>query len=225
MKMSGHLTRFLVLYLIFLTAQARAVSSLGQSHDDFDMLQELIQFDCLDGVAVNPANGAVRLYGHRVDTNRIVHIPYLDFLATALACKEPTFSLEWTDSSRRTSTDALRTCANRILSGVTKIFDKDQHLTSGGAWLLRQGGADVKTSMDAATTLVQLLRTKGRASLADIVRGIRAWDNSGGFTSPAALELYRALGVDGAWNELMKRRAEGRGSPDEARDQFYVKLL
>ena len=57
-------------------------------------LQALIDFDSLDGATFDPAFGTVSLFGHKKDSDHFTPVSYLDYLATAMECESPTFSLE-----------------------------------------------------------------------------------------------------------------------------------
>src|SRR6266404_6773553 len=68
-------------------------SSSTQSSAIFQ-LQFLLNFDCLDGVTINPSDGSIALFGHVIDPSNPRHIAYYDYLATALdATKSPSINL------------------------------------------------------------------------------------------------------------------------------------
>lgn len=100
--------------------------------------QDFIDFDCLDGATFDQVAGNLNLFGHWENADQHLWIPYYDYLATALDCKAPTFSLEWTPSSHSAVAHVLESGGSAILDSVRNLFD-DGQLTFGGAWFLQTG--------------------------------------------------------------------------------------
>jgi hypothetical protein len=189
-------------------------------------LQPYITFDCLDGVVIDPKTGGVSLIGHRSRPDRLLYIPYFDYLATALDYNDPAFSLEWKPNSEVAVDHALKTGGKVILDGVTRLFDTEFKLSEMGAWFLRQYGVHAVPGMSQSTALAWMLVAVGHEKTAEVVE---RWDAriqaEGEALGPALDALNKTLGVDGVYNELMEKFQSGAATEEQVKDIFYPKYL
>ena len=105
-------------------------------------LQELIDFDFLEGAQFDPSSNTLVLIGRKARDDRISAVPYLDYLAAASEASSPTFSLKWTEDSRQEMQQALQDT-----SGLD-ILDNQRRLNTFGAWLFQQRGINVAAGTD-----------------------------------------------------------------------------
>lgn len=119
-------------------------------------LQALIDFDSLEGASFDPETKTLALFGRHRRPDKFIQIPYLDHLASALESDSPTFSLEWTPSSKE---EVERARHNK--DSFFKIFDEKGKLNALGEWLFTQGGARVTAGMDREALYQQVDKAGG----------------------------------------------------------------
>ena len=161
-------------------------------------LQALIDFDALDGAAVDPATGTVSLFGHKQNSSHVLPVPYLDYLATAMESQSPIFSLEWTPASQRQVDRALETPDSELVQKLGNLFDANGRLTPIGEWWLKQGGAQVKAGMTRYEANSQVFASLGRTQEAQALALIGARDealNRGEKGQEEFEQLARVLGL------------------------------
>lgn len=177
-------------------------------------LQGSIDFDSLDGAAIDPSTGAISLFGHRTDPNRLVPVAYLDHLATAMECDAPTFSLEWVPESEREVDRALNIQDDDLLDKLAHLFDGGGKLTPLGEWWYQLGGAEVEVGMTRYQANAAALRATGRPHDATALLIIEKRDEA--LTkndADAAMAYFRLLckelDIYDAMEELYRRSERG----------------
>jgi hypothetical protein len=125
-------------------------------------LQALMDFDCLDGVAFDPSQGVLSLFGHQNRKDRLYRIAYLDHLATAMECESPTIDLRWAPGSEREVDRALNIDDKVLIDRLGTLYDGQGRLLPMGAWWFRLGGADVKEGMTRYKVNAAALKATGR---------------------------------------------------------------
>lgn len=199
-------------------------NTVVQHSEGFYTLQCLITFDCLDGVILNPTIGTVTLLGHRSDPAHPMQVAYLDYLATALECQSPTFSLEWTHASYARVARGLQIASRAFLDSVTSLFDAEERLTPTGAWLLREAGADVQAGLSHAQACVRMLKALQRSELGEAVG--RTGDWLGGNTLLSGMAPLAAhLGLEKRFREFEQKFQQGPGDQQVALDEFMPGFL
>jgi hypothetical protein len=191
-------------------------------------LQALIDFDVLDGVAFDPSAGTLALFGHQSGREHPLHIAYLDHLATALESKSPTFSLEWTKASERDVDRALEISDKDLVEKLSNYFDDKGHLTSLGAWFLRQGGAEVTEGMERSQAVGKILRATGRTQAGQVMelvgQALRA-QNMHQDASDYLMKIYKALGVFEPVRDLSVKYNAGSITKEQLFDQSIPLFL
>ena len=208
------------------TEQARTVylPPLVQGYAGVYALQWAIDFDTLDGAVIDPATGGLSLFGHSSEPNHVLVIPYLDYLATALECGSPHFSLRWTKESYPEMDRFQQAAGRAILEAVAKMFDEKQALTAAAAWFLRQNGVPVIEGTTYAETLRWMLKAAGRPQTAEVMRLLGALEH-GSAGSGDLLSLCEALRLAADYRKIDRQRTEGRLSDEQFWDQFAPGLL
>ena len=176
-------------------------------------LQALINFDALDGATIDPATGTVALFGHKQDTNSVLPIPYLDYLATALESQSPIFSLEWTAASQRQVDRALETPDSELVQKLGDLFDAKGRLTNIGEWWLTQGGAKVTAGMTRYEANSAVFAAVGRTKEAQALALIGARDealNRGEQGREEFEQLVRVLGLYDTMADYAQRYRAGQ---------------
>jgi hypothetical protein len=185
-------------------------------------LQWAIDFDCLDGAEIDPVTGRLSLFGHSSKPGRILVIPYLDYLATALECESPSFSLNWTQESSPRMATAQTAGVQAIAEAMTKMFDENG-LRSEASWFLRQQGIPVLAGMDDFEVGRWILEAGDQQKKAEIVSRVGLWLDKEGNDAAEWRSLAEALGLSEAYLDFEKKREEG--AAEEALDQFLPQFL
>lgn len=187
----------------------------------FSAAQYLIDFDCLDGVVVDRQSGAVSLFGHRRDKKPLLRIPYFDYLATALECKTPGMNLEPAPEAYPFVDQIVDRCTQVVKDAVKEPFDNQMRLTKASAWLLLQGGVAVRSNLTHWQTLAAMLRATGKEDSADLMELMQECASAQPERSAAAyLELYKALGISVAFQDIEHRVNAGKLTAEQASDAF-----
>ena len=200
-------------------------AKIQATHNGIYDLQAFIDFDVLDGAVVDPISGNVSIFGHRGHPDRQLRIPYYDYLATALECKAPTFSLEWKSTSRLEIDRVLHTATQEVLNAVTKFVDNKGRLTFAGAWFLRQYGIPVVIGISQGATLAVMLERANRLKTAEVVVRVTDWLDAKSDPSEAMLALYTTLGLDVAYREIEAKRQAGNVPVSQLMDNFYPRFF
>lgn len=191
-------------------------------------LQLLIDFDCLDGASVDKATGTITLFGRRANPKYLLHVAYFDYLATALEYKSPSFSLEATQGFVRSVERASQSRNDAVMKVLTHPFilkgDK-VWLTESGAWLLQQGGVEATLGLTHRQTLAKMLRAANHPDAAEIMDRMQACVDAKGDTQAAWVDLYEALGISGAYQDISNRASVGRITQEQARDEANTLYL
>ena len=186
-------------------------------------LQALIDFDSLDGAAVDPKTGTVSLFGHRSRTDRRVLIAYLDHLATAMECESPTFDLRWAPGSEAEVEDALGISEDKLIDRLGGLFDGTGHLTPLGAWWYGKGGAQATVGMTRYQANAAALRASGRkdeaTALLTLEKREAAMNSGKADEDQAYFELFcKLLGIDGAIAAEAQKYRAGQISEEQLLD-------
>ncbi len=184
-------------------------------------LQALIDFDSLDGATVDPVTGTVSLFGHKQNSNAVLPVPYLDYLATGMESQSPIFSLEWTAASERQVDRALQMPDSELVDRLANIFDSNGRLTPIGEWWLSQGGAQVRAGMTRYEANSQVFAALGRTKEARAIALIGARDealNRGESGRQEFEDLTRVLGIYDAIADAARRYRAGEISQAQLMD-------
>jgi tetratricopeptide (TPR) repeat protein len=168
-------------------------------------LDSLVDFDTLDGVSYNPAQGTLSLFGHRTRSDRKADMHYLDLLAAAIDSNKPVFSLEWTPSSQREVDRAMAFYADdrnndTLTTRLSKIFDANGRLNRKGASFFKAIGVDVREGMNRYEFNSSLLTASGRPNAGTALRAfggmVEAVKRNDQAAKKSSLEeLVNALGL------------------------------
>ena len=108
-------------------------------------LQASVRFDDLQAVVYDPQDHSLTLLGDRRSEHRLLPIPYLDHLATALESDSPAFTLPWAEETQR-AIDVLSRDArgsntalwDRIVKNArAQLFSPQNRLTEEGLRILQ----------------------------------------------------------------------------------------
>lgn len=191
-------------------------------------LQGLLDFDVLEGAAVDEATGVVALFGRRASPDRFVSVAYLDHLATAMDCENPTFSLETVPGSQHAVDRALEMDAGAMTGRLARLFDGAGRLTPLGAWWLRLGGCRVQPGMTKYKANAAILAAGGRPQAGralDLMEQIENKSRRGQDTQEEMEDLGRAVGV---YDEILveaRRFRAGKITEHELHDRAFPLLI
>lgn len=141
-------------------------------------LQAMTQFDCLDGVAFDPVQGTVSLFGHQGRKDRLHPIAYLDHLATAMECQSPTIDLHWAPGSEREIDRALNVDDNYLIDRLGSLYDREGRLLPLGAWWFQLGGANAKAGMTRFQVYAAVLSAIGRKDDAAALSALEEYEKA-----------------------------------------------
>ncbi len=188
-------------------------------------LQYLIQFDCLDGVRVNPATGTINLFGHQANSNQFLHIAYFDYLAEALDYdKPPYFSLEPTAEAYRLidATDAAIQAS--LTAGIQNLFDDKNGLSQDAAWYLQTAKVPVVPGLSTREALSRMFRMEGDNDRADMWHAMdQVADDSG--NQEKNENLSRILGIANAIERIEHAYQGGEITQEQKLDEQYTVTL
>ena len=136
-------------------------------------------FDTLDGVTVDAQSGHITLFGHQAGSGAPRPIHYLDLLAAAVECNNPTFSLEWTPESRRSIDRAFAMADQELTNRLAGTVDRSGHVTKRGEWWYRMLGADVREGMDKMSLWTAVFAAAGYPDAAKVMKAIDAVERAG----------------------------------------------
>jgi hypothetical protein len=211
---------------IFLCGINRAVAAVsGPPRPWVFPLQYLIQFDCLDGVRVNPATGTIDLFGHRSNSNHFLHIAYFDYLAEALDHdKPPLFSLDPTTEAYRLidATDAAIQAS--LTAGIQNLFDDKNGLSQDAAWYLQKAKVPVAPGLSTREALSRMFRMEGDNDRADMWHAMdQVAEDSG--NQKKSENLSRILGIGTAIERIEHAYQGGEITPEQKLDEQYTVTL
>lgn len=178
-------------------------------------LQAIIDFDALDGVAIDPVTGTISLFGHRSRSGRRSSIAYLDHLATAMECDSPTLDLRWVPNSEVEINRALNISDESLDTKLTRLYDGNGRLLPLGEWWYRLGGAEAKVGMTRYQANAAALRATGHASDATVLlileKREECLNNNQSEQADAFLRLlYKQLGIFDKAEELYRQSQQGK---------------
>lgn len=142
--------------------------------DGIYAMQILIDFDTLEGVAIDPASGAFTLVGRTTQPGRSV--PYLDYLKVAMELPDDAnFSLRATPQWQR-EVDALFKKSSDEVAEQLMFTAGRKKLAPPGTWLFTNCGIDMLGSFSHRPTIGVQLRTAvgGGARAVHVIPGMPA---------------------------------------------------
>lgn len=139
-----------------------------------------LDFDILDGVTIDSRRGSITLFGHRTGSGNLRAVPYLDFLAAAVECNNPTFSLEWTPDSRRSIDQAFNMADQDLTDRLAGTFDRSGRLTARGEWWYRLFGVNVRAGMDKMSLWMAVFPVAGYPDAGRVMRAVDEVERTAG---------------------------------------------
>jgi hypothetical protein len=183
-------------------------------------------FDCLDGARVDPASGAVVLFGHRTNGHKFLHVAYFAYLAEALnQTGSPTFSLEprpETYAGVQAIDNLLR---DEVSEGLKEPFDQHGTLKAHSAWFLRQAGISIQPGATGREVLALIARTSGHESTASMWETMDQLATTGVDDPQKSRALFDILGISSVTDRIDHAVQEGTLSREQGLDEYYSVLL
>ena len=189
-------------------------------------LQALIQFDCLDGIRIDPATRTITFFGHRHNSGTPLRIPYVDYLAAAVEHKvSPTFSLEPTNGFYKAVDGTIAGTSAAVLQDVTNFYDDDGKLKASSAWLLQQVGVTAEPGLSARETLSRMLRVTGDSDAADMLHLMDAVAAGGERSASASSALFVTLSISSTIDNIERAYALGKINQEQEQDEYFSVFL
>lgn len=213
-------------------AQSVAPSNLYQ-------LEDVLTFNVLDRVVINPATGQITLLGHLDERYLGLKIPYLQHLAELLEYPKPEFTLTWTPESERSvdtlfrqmdSMDKAREFARRW----GQLFDDNGKVTAAGKWLLPIFGVRPPSgysyeNLDRFKMVGMIMRGSGNYKGAEVLETYGRLQNLVKANDPSASNAYYdlvvATNITGTYESLTQQMSRGQISQDQAATQLWYHIF